>query len=61
DLRPTSRTSVVEYRDTRKNIRQIAEELGVETVMEGGVQRAGDRVLVSVQLIDARTDEHIWA
>jgi len=61
DLRPTSRTSVMEYRDTRKNIRQIAEELGVETVMVGGVQRAGDRVLVNVQLIDAQTDEHIWA
>jgi len=61
DLRPISRTSVMEYRDTRKNIRQIAEELGVATVLEGGVQRAGDRVLVNVQLIDAQRDRHIWA
>ncbi|MGD2153286.1 MAG: tetratricopeptide repeat protein [Gemmatimonadales bacterium] len=61
DLKVISRTSVMEYRDTRKNLRQIADELGVATVLEGGVQRAGDRVRINVQLIDARTDEHIWA
>jgi TolB-like protein/lipoprotein NlpI len=56
-----SRTSVMEYRDTTKNLRQIAQELSVANVMEGSVQRAGDRVRINVQLIDAYTDEHLWA
>ena len=56
-----SRTSVMEYRDTTKNLRQIAAELNVANVMEGSVQRAGDRVRINVQLIDAYTDEHLWA
>jgi len=56
-----SRTSVMEYRDTVKNLREIARELGVANVMEGSVQRAGDRVRINVQLIDAETDEHLWA
>ena len=56
-----SRTSVMEYRDTTKNLRQIAQELSVANIMEGSVQRAGDRVRINVQLIDAYTDEHLWA
>lgn len=56
-----SRTSVMEYRDTTKNLRQIAQELSVANVMEGSVQRAGERVRINVQLIDAYTDEHLWA
>ena len=56
-----SRTSVMEYRGTTKNLRQIAAELNVANVMEGSVQRAGDRVRINVQLIDAFTDEHMWA
>jgi len=56
-----SRTSVMEYRNTTKNLRQIAKELNVANVMEGSVQRAGDRVRINVQLIDAFTDEHLWA
>ncbi|MGB5334745.1 MAG: hypothetical protein WBN07_03925 [Woeseiaceae bacterium] len=60
-LRVISRTSVNEYRDTAKNMRQIGQELGVATIVEGAVQRAGDRVRITVQLIDATTDEHIWA
>jgi len=56
-----SRTSVMEYRDTTKNLRQIARELSVANVMEGSVQRAGDRIRINVQLIDASTDEHLWA
>jgi TolB-like protein/Flp pilus assembly protein TadD len=56
-----SRTSVMEYRDTRKNLRQIAEELGVAHVLEGAVQRSGQRVRINAQLIDARTDAHLWA
>ncbi len=56
-----SRTSVMEYRDTAKNLKQIARELGVANVMEGSVQRSGSRVRINVQLIDAETDEHLWA
>jgi TolB-like protein/class 3 adenylate cyclase/Tfp pilus assembly protein PilF len=61
DLRVISRTSVLQYRETTKPVRQIAQELGVGTVLEGTVRRAGDRVRITVQLIDARTDEHLWA
>ncbi|MGB5336582.1 MAG: tetratricopeptide repeat protein [Woeseiaceae bacterium] len=60
-LKVISRTSVLRYAGTVHNIKDIAAELGVATVMEGGVQRAGDRVRLNVQLIDAATDEHIWA
>ncbi len=60
-LKVISRTSMMEYRDTTKNLRQIAEELGVGTVLEGAVQRIGDNVRINAQLIDATTDEHIWA
>jgi len=51
----------MEYRDTTKNLREIARELSVANIMEGSVQRAGDRVRINVQLIDAATDEHLWA
>ncbi|MGI9625648.1 MAG: tetratricopeptide repeat protein [Longimicrobiales bacterium] len=60
-LRVTSRTSVEEYRSINRNIRDIAGDLGVDHVVEGGVQRAGDRVRINIQLIDASTDEHRWA
>jgi TolB-like protein/Tfp pilus assembly protein PilF len=60
-LKVISRTSVMEYRNTTKNLKTIGQELGAATVLEGGVQRAGDRVRVNVQLIDAETDEHLWA
>jgi TolB-like protein len=56
-----SRTSVMEYRDTTKNLREIGEELGVAHVLEGAVQRAGQRVRINAQLIDAATDAHLWA
>ena len=56
-----SRTSVQEYRNTTKNLRQIAAELGVSTVLEGGVQRAGNQYRINVQLINAATDAHLWA
>ncbi len=56
-----SRTSVLEYRDTTKNLKQIGEELGVGNIMEGAVQRSGSRVRINVQLIDAGSDEHLWA
>ncbi|MGI9223730.1 MAG: tetratricopeptide repeat protein [Woeseiaceae bacterium] len=60
-LKVISRTSVMEYRDTTKNLTEIGEELGVGTVLEGAVQRVGDSVRINAQLIDASTDEHIWA
>jgi serine/threonine protein kinase/tetratricopeptide (TPR) repeat protein len=62
DLKVISRTSVMAYKsENARNIRQIAQELGVAHIVEGTVQRAGERVRVSAQLIDARTDTHLWA
>lgn len=61
DLRLISRTSVMEYRNTTKNMKQIGEELGVGSILEGGIQRSGDSLRINMQLIDAKTDEHIWA
>ena len=62
DLKVISRTSVMPYRGAGKNnLRKIAEALGVSKVLEGSVRRGGNRVVVSVQLIDARKDHHIWA
>jgi TolB-like protein len=61
DLKVISRTSVMRFRESDKSMREIGEELGVATLLEGGVQRAGDQLRVNVQLIDARTDEHLWA
>lgn len=60
-LKVTSRTSVMRYRDTTKSIPEIGGELGVTAILEGGVQRAGDQVRINVQLIDAASDEHLWA
>ena len=60
-IKTISRTSVLQYRDTTKTIPEIAAELGVATILEGGVQRAGSRVRINAQLIDAATDEHLWA
>ena len=60
-LRVISRTSVLEYRAGPKNIRQIAKELGVGTILEGTVQRSAGSARINVQLIDAERDEHIWA
>jgi TolB-like protein/Flp pilus assembly protein TadD len=60
-LRVVSRTSVMGYREPEQNIRQIAAELGVGAVLEGSVQKVLNRVRVTVQLIDAVTDEHLWA
>jgi len=62
DLKVISRTSVMQYRDAAaRNLREIAQQLGVAHVLEGSVQRAANRVRVSAQLIDARTDTHLWA
>jgi serine/threonine protein kinase/TolB-like protein/regulator of sirC expression with transglutaminase-like and TPR domain len=62
DLKVISRTSVIQYKTgAKRNLRQIANELDVAHVVEGSVQRAANRVRVSAQLIDARTDRHLWA
>jgi TolB-like protein len=61
DLKVISRTSVMGYRGKTHNLRQIGRELGVATVLEGSVRRVGNRVRINVQLINAETDEHIWA
>ena len=61
DLKVISRTSVMQYKSgVKRNLRQIANELGVAHVVEGNVQRAANRVRVTAQLIDARTDTHLW-
>jgi len=60
-MKVISRTSVMEYRDTTKKIPQIARELGVANILEGGVQRSGDHIRINAQLIHAATDEHLWA
>ncbi len=61
DLKVISRTSVMQYgAGATRNLKEIARELGVAYVVEGSVQRAGERVRVSAQLIDARTDAHVW-
>jgi TolB-like protein/class 3 adenylate cyclase/Tfp pilus assembly protein PilF len=62
DLKVISRTSVMQYKNAAKrNLREIAQQLGVAHVLEGSVQRAGGRVRVNAQLIDARTDSELWA
>jgi TolB-like protein len=62
DLKVISRTSVMKYKsDLERNLREIAKTLGVSHVVEGRVQRTGGRVRVNAQLIDARTDAHLWS
>jgi TolB-like protein/class 3 adenylate cyclase/Tfp pilus assembly protein PilF len=62
DLKVISRTSVMQYKNAAtRNVREIAQQLGVAHLLEGSVQRAGNRVRVTAQLIDARTDTHLWA
>ncbi len=61
DLKVISRTSVMQYKTgTKRNLKEIAQQLSVSNVVEGSVRRSGDHVRVSVQLIDARTDRHLW-
>ena len=61
DLKVISRTSVMRYRGAEHNIREIGRALGVGAILEGSVRREGNRVRVNVQLINAATDEHLWA
>jgi TolB-like protein/Flp pilus assembly protein TadD len=59
-LKVISRTSVMAYQDTTKNMRQIGEELGVVYLLEGRVQRAGNKLRINLQLIDSNSDVHVW-
>jgi serine/threonine protein kinase/Flp pilus assembly protein TadD len=61
DLKVISRTSVMQYKGTSKNIRQIGKELDVGTVLEGSVRHAGNQVRIVAQLIDAKNEGHLWA
>src|SRR5438094_2312379 len=61
ELKVISRTSVMCYRDKSTNVREIGKQLGVSNILEGSVRRSGNKVRVNVQLIDANSDEHIWA
>jgi TolB-like protein/DNA-binding winged helix-turn-helix (wHTH) protein/lipoprotein NlpI len=61
NLRVISHTSVERYKRTKTSLPEIARELGVDAVVEGRVLRSGDRVRISAQLIDARSDQHLWA
>jgi len=61
DLKVISRTSVVDYRDSPKSIRDIGQELDVTAILEGSIQRSGNKVRINAQLIDARSDRHLWA
>ncbi len=61
DLRVISRTTMMRYKESTKSLREIGQELNVGAVLEGSVRRAGDMVRIVGQLIDARTDEHLWA
>jgi TolB-like protein/Flp pilus assembly protein TadD len=61
DLRVISRTSVMNYREKTPNVREIGKTLGVSNVLEGSVRRSGNQVRINVQLIDATSDQHVWA
>ncbi len=61
DLKVISRTSTEKYKSHPDNLKAVATELGVATILEGSVQKAGDEVLINVQLIDAANDNHLWA
>jgi adenylate cyclase len=61
ELKVTSRTSVMHYKGQTKRIPEVCRELGVGTILEGSVRRAGNRIRITVQLIDGGNDEHLWA
>ncbi len=61
DLKVISRTSTAKYKSKPEDLKTVSQQLGVATVLEGSVQKAGDKVRVNVQLLDARADSHLWA
>jgi hypothetical protein len=60
-LQVISRTSALHYRGSNKTLPEIARELGVDAVVEGAVERSGDQVRITAQLIEARSDHNLWA
>ncbi len=60
DLKIVSRTSIMQYKNRKTNLREIGQELGVTTILEGSVRRAGGQVRIVAQLIDVETDQHLW-
>ncbi len=60
-LHVISRTSVMQYKNTKKTIPEIAQELGVSYILEGSIRKSGDKIRVTAQLINANGDEHVWA
>ena len=60
-LKVISRTSIMQYKNTTKSLSEIGKELGVGTILKGSVRRSGNRVRITAQLIDARTDKYLWA
>ena len=56
-----SRTTAMQYKNTRKGLRQIGRELGVDAVVEGSALRTGNRVRITAQLIETSTDTHLWS
>jgi TolB-like protein/HEPN domain-containing protein len=61
DLKVTSRTSSMRYKDSDLTLKEIARELGVSAILEGSVRKIGDNVRITAQLIDTRTDSHLWS
>jgi TolB-like protein/Flp pilus assembly protein TadD len=61
DLKVISRTSTAKYKSKPEDLKTVSQQLGVANILEGSVQKAGDKVRVNVQLIDARADSHLWA
>src|SRR6478672_7471383 len=61
DLKVISRTSTTKYKSQPEDLKTVSRQLGVANILEGSVQKAGDKVRVNVQLIDARSDSHLWA
>ena len=61
DLKVSSRTSSMSYKKTKLSLREIAQELNVSTILEGSVQKIGNNVRITVQLIDTKTDTHLWS
>ena len=61
DLKVISRISTAKYKSKPEDLKTVSQQLGVATILEGTVQRAGDKVRVNVQLLDARADSHLWA
>jgi serine/threonine-protein kinase len=61
DLNVISRTTMIQYKDTKKSLKEIGKELNAGVVLEGSVRHSGNRIRIASQLIDAETDRHLWA